>query len=109
MAEFREHFLKIVRSDLAAADSYKPAPDRVPLACPLTAFGGTTDPLALPEMMHSWMLETRGSFQQSLFPGGHFYFLGPAFPGFMHELVAEVLSAAILQNSSNDWTHRALP
>jgi surfactin synthase thioesterase subunit len=88
--EFRERFLRIARADLSAAESYAPAPSRMKLSCPLTTFGGTSDAWAPPSSMHAWARETSGSFQQHLFPGGHFYFLGAAFAGFTRKLVEDV-------------------
>ncbi|WP_131764872.1 thioesterase II family protein [Candidatus Protofrankia californiensis] len=90
LPEFRERFLQLVRADLRAVDSYRPASGRAPLACPLTVFGGTADTWAPPEMMAGWSRETHGEFRQRYFPGGHFYFLGTAFAGFARSLVAEV-------------------
>ncbi|HSV68386.1 MAG TPA: alpha/beta fold hydrolase [Mycobacteriales bacterium] len=90
MPEFRDRFLRTVRADLRAVDSYRPAEDRPPLGCPLTVFGGTADSWAPPAAMAAWRRETRSDFGQRFFPGGHFYFLGPAFAEFTRELVAEL-------------------
>ena len=92
--EFVERFLRIVRADLRAVDSYEPNPDRTPLTCPVTAFGGTSDAWAPQEMLTAWSRETRGGFKQRRFPGGHFYFLGPSFADFTRELVAEARKVA---------------
>ncbi len=90
LPEFRKRFLQVVRADLRAVDSYRPASGRAPLACPLTVFGGMADTWAPPETMVGWSRETRGEFRQRYFPGGHFYFLGTAFADFARALVTEV-------------------
>ena len=88
--EFRERFLRIVRADLSAVESYHPATGRELLGCPVTAFSGTSDTYAPPTMMRPWARETRGEFHQCLFAGGHFYFLGSAFPSFTRDIVREI-------------------
>lgn len=88
--ELRERFLRIVRADIAVLDSYDPAPDRAPLTCPITAFAGTTDVWAPPVTMRPWARETSGAFRERLFAGGHFYFVGPAFPRLTQDIVHEI-------------------
>jgi medium-chain acyl-[acyl-carrier-protein] hydrolase len=88
--ELRAHFLRVVRADIAVLDSYQPAPDRAPLGCPMTAFAGSSDVWAPPTTMRPWARETRSDFRLRPFEGGHFYFLGSAFPGFTRELVHEI-------------------
>ncbi|HWU88861.1 MAG TPA: thioesterase domain-containing protein, partial [Kofleriaceae bacterium] len=88
--ELRERFLRIVRADISVLDSYRPAPDRAALDCPMTAFAGASDVWAPPATMQPWSRETSGVFRQRLFAGGHFYFLGPAFPDLTREIVREI-------------------
>jgi surfactin synthase thioesterase subunit len=88
--DFRRRFLELARADLAAVESYAPAPARLPLACPLTAFSGSRDPWAPPSSMLGWGQETQAGFAQRIFPGGHFYFLGSAFDGWTQQVVAEI-------------------
>jgi surfactin synthase thioesterase subunit len=90
MPELREHFLRVVRADIAVLESYQPAPVRAALGCPVTAFAGTSDVWAPPTTMRPWARETRSDFHLRQFEGGHFYFLGPAFAGFTRELVREI-------------------
>jgi surfactin synthase thioesterase subunit len=91
--EFKELFLRVVRADFEAVDSYRPESDRIPLPCPLTAFGGITDSWALPASLPSWEYETVAHFRQCLFPGGHFYFLDSAFAALAREIRTEVRAA----------------
>ncbi|MEU4116037.1 alpha/beta fold hydrolase [Kitasatospora sp. NPDC028055] len=90
LPEFRDRFLRLVRTDLRAVARYRPSPARIPLAAPVTAFGGVDDPWAPPSALAGWAAETRGAFQCRTFSGGHFHFLGPAFPAFTAELVEEI-------------------
>jgi medium-chain acyl-[acyl-carrier-protein] hydrolase len=90
--ELREHFLRVVRADIAALESYEPAVDRPVLRCPVTAFAGTSDVWAPPTTMRPWARETRSDFHLRLFEGGHFFFLGPAFAHFTRDVVNEISS-----------------
>ncbi len=90
LPEFREHFLRVVRADIALLESYRPASYRPALACPITAFAGACDAWAPPTTMRPWARETRGEFQLRQFDGRHFFFLGPAFAGFTREVVREI-------------------
>jgi surfactin synthase thioesterase subunit len=90
--ELREHFLRVVRADIAVIESYEPALDRPALRCPVTAFAGASDVWAPPTTMRPWARETRSDFHLRLFEGGHFFFLGPAFTDFTREIVHEISS-----------------
>lgn len=96
LAEFRERFLPVVRSDLRAVDSYRPDPGRAALTCPITAFGGESDQWAPPHALQQWRRETTGGFDLRLFPGGHFYFLGAHFPALASVIMASAGDAAEL-------------
>src|SRR5262249_16036287 len=88
--ELRARFLRVVRADLALLESYEAAPDRALLGCPVTAFAGTSDQCAPPTTMRPWARETRGEFHQRLYAGGHFFFLGQPFAGFVRDVVREI-------------------
>jgi surfactin synthase thioesterase subunit len=92
--ELRDHLLRVVRADIAVLESYQPAPNRPALGVPVTAFAGTSDVWAPPTTMRPWARETRSDFRLREFEGGHFYFLGPAFPEFTRELVREIVPYA---------------
>ena len=93
LPHYRDHILRLVRGDLRVLASYAPRPDRPPVAAPLTAFGGTDDPWAPPASLAGWARETSGRFQQRLFPGGHFHFLGAGFAGFSGAVLSEAGNA----------------
>jgi medium-chain acyl-[acyl-carrier-protein] hydrolase len=44
-----------------------------PLACPLSALGGTRDQAVPVAALEAWRAETTGGFSLRLFPGGHFF------------------------------------
>ncbi|GAA1955211.1 thioesterase II family protein [Kitasatospora viridis] len=87
---FVERFLRTSRADLRAVESYRPHPDRAPLTCPVTAFGGIDDPWAPADLLTAWSRETTGGFRRHVMPGGHFYLLGDAFAGFAAQLIDDV-------------------
>jgi surfactin synthase thioesterase subunit len=90
LPELRERFLRVVRADIAVLESYRPALDRRPLGCPVTAFAGSADAYASPATMRRWDDETAGAFRLRLFRGGHFYFLGSAFAELGRAIVREI-------------------
>ncbi|MDH6696263.1 alpha/beta fold hydrolase [Streptomyces sp. MAA16] len=90
LPEFRARFLQLIRSDLRALDSYRPAAGRRPLTGDLTAFAATDDALAPAAGAAAWAPETTGAFRRRIFPGGHFHFLKDAFRAFTAAVVAEI-------------------
>jgi surfactin synthase thioesterase subunit len=90
---FRDRFVRLVRSDLRAVESYRPAPARPRLTAPITVFGAIDDPLAPPAALAAWTAESAGRLRRRSFAGGHFYFLGAAFADFTSQLVEEVRAA----------------
>jgi surfactin synthase thioesterase subunit len=93
LPNFRDQMLRLVRSDLRAVQSYRPNPGRALLDAPLTVFAGTEDMLAPPGAMSGWSAETTREFRQKSFGGGHFHFLGPAFPAFAVSVREEITIA----------------
>lgn len=90
LPEFRDRFLQLIRADLRALDSYRPDPHRQPLSCPLTVFTSTEDVMAPPSGASAWSRETAAAFRQQVFDGGHFHFMGEAFPAFTGAMVTEI-------------------
>lgn len=64
--------LPTLRADVAIYESYA-FREEPPLACPITAYGGLTDPKVSRETLEAWGRHTAGPFVTRLFPGGHFY------------------------------------
>jgi surfactin synthase thioesterase subunit len=90
LPELRDRLMRLVRADIALLESYAPAPDRAPLGCPITTFAGRDDVWARPAAVLPWAHEARGRCHQREYPGGHFYFLGPAFAGLTDDVVREI-------------------
>ncbi|MGH3325790.1 MAG: thioesterase II family protein, partial [Streptomyces sp.] len=91
--EFRDRFLRVVRSDLRAVAGYRPDAHRPPLAAPLTAFGALHDSWAPLALMAPWARQTRGRFTERVYSGGHFHFLGTSFEAFTADVVEEIRTA----------------
>lgn len=70
--ELLAYFLPVIRADLALLSSY-PAQKHEPLDCPITAFGGETDPRITPDEIQHWRELTSSSFNHRIFAGGHFF------------------------------------
>lgn len=98
MPELRDAFLRVVRADLEAVGSYRPGPGRPALPCPVTAFGGLTDPWAPPAGLAGWRHETASYFRQHLFPGGHFYFADSAFAALARKAGTEIRAALTMRD-----------
>jgi medium-chain acyl-[acyl-carrier-protein] hydrolase len=65
--------LPMLRADFRLNDGYTPLPEPR-LACPLTVFGGRSDPEAFEHELEWWRTLAGGAFDLRLFPGGHYYF-----------------------------------
>lgn len=72
--ELLELMTPMLRADLELDHSYKPAPGRPALGCPVTAFGGEDDRLTVSDHLRAWSQVTTGRFRLRLFPGDHWFF-----------------------------------
>jgi medium-chain acyl-[acyl-carrier-protein] hydrolase len=70
--ELLSFFLPTIRADVALLESYVYEPEP-PLACPITAFGGTTDPNVSKGALEAWRAQTSSRFEAMHVPGGHFF------------------------------------
>jgi surfactin synthase thioesterase subunit/glycosyltransferase involved in cell wall biosynthesis len=61
-----------LRSDVRLFSLHRYASEP-PLACPIVAYGGASDPNVRPEHLEGWRDYTTASFRRREFPGGHFY------------------------------------
>lgn len=72
--ELLDLFLPVFRADLTLLENYfYRASD--PLNCPVTAFGGDSDPKVSPREIKSWQNQTEREFNCYLLPGGHFFIM----------------------------------
>jgi medium-chain acyl-[acyl-carrier-protein] hydrolase len=68
----RDFYLPILRADTTMLETYSYRPEP-PLDCPISAFGGRTDPEVTETDLHGWCEQTAAGFSVTMFPGGHFY------------------------------------
>jgi acyl transferase domain-containing protein/surfactin synthase thioesterase subunit/acyl carrier protein len=65
-------FVEIIRLDIRLLENHEFVSEE-PLACPITAFGGTEDKLVDPLALRGWERMTQARFESRLFSGDHFY------------------------------------
>jgi medium-chain acyl-[acyl-carrier-protein] hydrolase len=94
--------LPCLRADITALETHWPS-GRAPLACPISAFGGSDDALTPREHLEAWAEETTAEFQVRMFPGDHFY-LNPQRAQVLREISATL---APLLSSQTYWSARA--
>jgi medium-chain acyl-[acyl-carrier-protein] hydrolase len=82
--DFLREFLPTLRGDIAAVESYRPAPEP-PLTVPITALVGADDPGVPAAAVDGWRPLTTGAFARHVLPGGHFALLNH------HDLVCRAL------------------
>lgn len=70
--ELMDLMLPTLRADFSLCETYVYRPG-LPLNCPISAFGGSEDPLVSRDDLAGWHEQTNGSFALRLFPGGHFF------------------------------------
>ncbi|MGX5652116.1 thioesterase II family protein [Hydrogenophaga borbori] len=71
--ELMAMLLPSLRADIHALETHAPPAGRPPLACPLSVFGGSHDPLTPREHLEGWRSESSGPFRLRVLPGDHFY------------------------------------
>jgi len=69
--EIRAVFLPTIRADLELVNTYVHQPG-APLACGISAFGGTHDAISRSDL-EAWKIQTTADFRLHVFPGDHFY------------------------------------
>ncbi len=70
--EIIEMFLPLLRADFGLSETHSCQSD-VPLAVPISAYGGIDDEHAPPITVEEWRAHTTASFRRVTFPGGHFF------------------------------------
>jgi medium-chain acyl-[acyl-carrier-protein] hydrolase len=92
LEELMALLLPCLRADIKALEIHTPPASRAPLACPISVFGGTGDPLTPREHLDGWRSETSGPFRVRGFPGDHFYLQGL---GQREALLADIAAAML--------------
>lgn len=73
--ELRDVFLPILRADVALLETHGVTTSE-PLDCPITVFGGSSDPAVSATMLAGWQEHTSAAFYQHELPGDHFFIHG---------------------------------
>jgi medium-chain acyl-[acyl-carrier-protein] hydrolase len=81
-----------LRADFEIFETYVHA-EEPPLACPITAFGGTQDPLTTEKGLEAWFRHTTRRFERVLLPGDHF-FLRTSEPALLEHLRSRLSALA---------------
>lgn len=71
--EFMQIVTPVLRADFAVCETYSYTPEE-PLHCPITAFGGSSDPEASMAELEAWRQQTSKEFQLHMCEGDHFFF-----------------------------------
>ncbi|NEO69417.1 beta-ketoacyl synthase N-terminal-like domain-containing protein [Moorena sp. SIO3H5] len=70
--ELMELFLPVLRADFAILETYFYS-SADPLDCPITVFGGKSDPKVSDSQLEAWRKQTEREFTMQMFPGDHFF------------------------------------
>jgi surfactin synthase thioesterase subunit len=70
--ELLAYFLPVIRADLDLRSTYRYR-EQPPLACPITALGGSRDPRVTPDEVAHWRSQTSAAFSSHIYPGGHLF------------------------------------
>jgi medium-chain acyl-[acyl-carrier-protein] hydrolase len=70
--ELMELLLPTLRADFALIETYTHR-DEPALTCPITVFGGLSDPEVSQEELVAWQQHTQVAFSLQMFPGDHFF------------------------------------
>lgn len=70
--ELMDIFVPILRADFRIIESYV-YKEEPPLECPITAFGGMSDPKVTKDRIDAWRIQTAAGFDSHFFNGGHFF------------------------------------
>jgi medium-chain acyl-[acyl-carrier-protein] hydrolase len=73
--ELMQLLLPTLRADLTVVETYQPR-NEAPVAIPIAAFAGASDPEAPPAVMAGWRDHTTAGFQLTTFDGDHFFLHG---------------------------------
>ncbi|GAC43851.1 thioesterase II family protein [Paenibacillus popilliae] len=89
--ELMELFIPVLRADFTVDETYVYAAE-APLDCPISAFGGTTDPEAHRKEMEAWASFTSGDFRLDMIEGDHFFLKA------QRDVLLRAISQLILQH-----------
>jgi len=93
VSDVKRLVLPPLRCDLSLCEAYRYVAAE-PLACPISAFGGTLDDVVRRADVLAWGAETMGGFRARMLPGGHF-FLNNAMPRLLQAITDDLASAVV--------------
>lgn len=67
-----DFFIPLLRADFKIYETYHYSPD-LPLACPISVYGGLGDESVPVDSLQSWQEQTTSSFKRRMFPGNHYF------------------------------------
>lgn len=91
-AELKAIYAPLLRADFTLVESYTPS-TLAPLPCPITAFGGASDPIATEAELNAWRTVTQSDFVLHLLSGGHFYLQDQSGP--LLDRIATILATSV--------------
>ena len=83
--------IPVIRADFTISETYTYS-DSSPLSCPITAFGGMSDPYLSQKELSCWGAHTNNEFKYIFFKGDHFFLIKESYPE-----VTRVLNQIILR------------
>jgi acyl transferase domain-containing protein/surfactin synthase thioesterase subunit len=89
-----EPYLPQLRADFRLLETYIYT-NEAPLDCPITAFGGNSDPIVSREALNQWHGQTSGAFKLQTFPGDHFFLQSDSQP-LIEEIIAQLFPKPLL-------------
>ena len=94
--ELMELMLPLLRADFSVVETYVYRPG-VPLACPLTAFGGLRDSEVSRQELDAWREQTAGEFVLRMLPGDHFFLNDPQSQPLLFSAIAKALHELLMR------------
>jgi len=87
--ELMDLLLPTLRADFALWETYRYVSEP-PLACPISAYGGTADPHVTHEELLAWGTQTSAAFDLQMLPGDHFFVRSA-----LNELLPDIVTKSI--------------
>jgi medium-chain acyl-[acyl-carrier-protein] hydrolase len=73
--QMRALLVPVLRADVTMVETYQYVPEP-PLACPITAYGGTQDRAVMQSELEAWKEQTAKEFRLAMLDGDHFFLQG---------------------------------
>jgi medium-chain acyl-[acyl-carrier-protein] hydrolase len=103
--QMRALLMPVLRADVAMVETYQYSPEP-PLACGITAYGGTQDNAVMREELDAWREQTSADFRLHLVEGNHFFLQGQR-ANLLKSLAAEIHALINRRETGDDRSFRA--